>query len=140
MLFDEEKGPQIHPRRMECVSKFLNPCLACHLRSHCWATRIHMRGNTSSRVHECSSAKLSSNSFTEFWINLFIAFEYFFPFVVVIFHQFALIICRNGVALLLALQMGHIPIRSLAFFAAMPSGPKVFREFYLFLGLVHRNQ
>ncbi len=31
------------------------------------------------------------------------------------FHLFALIICRNGVALLLALQMGHIPILVVCF-------------------------
>ena len=107
-----KKGPQIHPRRMECVFLILELQLGLSHEKPLLGCQIHMKVILLSSPHECflqSCLRILLQVLDKLVYSLRILLSIRCSH----FHQFALIICRNGVALLLALQMGHIPIRSL---------------------------
>ena len=107
-----KKGPQIHPRRMECVFLILELQLGLLHEKPLLGYQIHMKV-----ILFLSRLQCFLQSYLRILLQVLDKLVYSrrikFSIRCSHFHQFALIICRNGVALLLALQMGHIPIRSL---------------------------
>ena len=107
-----KKGPQIHPRRMEYVFLILELQLGLSHEKPLLGYQIHMKVTLLSSPHECflqSCLRILLQVLDKLVYSLQIKFSIRCS----QFRLFALIICRNDVALLLALQMGHIPIRSL---------------------------
>ena len=107
-----KKGPQIHPRRMEYVFLILEsqldlshekPLLGyqTHMKVILFLSRLRCFLQSCLRILLQVLDKLVYSRRIKFSIRCSH------------FHLFALIICQNGVALLLALQMGRIPIHSL---------------------------
>ena len=108
----KKKGPQIHPRRMECVFLILESQLGLLHEKPLLGYQIHMKV-----ILFLSRLQCFLQSYLRILLQVLDTLVYSrrikFSIRCSHFHQFALIICRNGVALLQALQMGHIPIRSL---------------------------
>ena len=107
-----KKGPLIHPRRMECVFLILESQLGLLHEKPLLGYQIHMKV-----ILFLSRLRCFLQSYLRILLQVLDKLVYSrrikFSIRCSHFHLFALIICQNGVALLLALQMGHTPIRSL---------------------------
>ena len=107
-----KKGPQIHPRRMEYVFLILESQLDLSHEKPLLGYQTHMKVILFLSRLRCflqSCLRILLQVLDTLVYSLRIKFSIRCSH----FHLFALIICQNGVALLLALQMGRIPIHSL---------------------------
>ena len=134
-----KKGPQIHPIRMGYVFLILESQLGLSHEKPLQDYQIRTKVILLSSLHESflqSCLRILLQVLDKLVYSLRIKFSIRYSH----FHLFVLIIYRNDVVLLQALQMGHIPIRSLLLLRQCRQVLKEPRELYSFLDLEHRNQ
>ena len=134
-----KKGLQTHPIRMEYVFLILESQLGLSHEKPLLGYQIHKKAILFLSLlqyflQSCLRILLQVLDKLVYSLRIMFSIRYSH------FRLFVPIIYRNDVVLLPALQMVHIPIRSLLLLLQCPQVLKAPRALYLFLDLEHRNQ